>query len=495
MATGVYTDNTTQDLTTQVTWASSNTSAATVSNAAGSNGLATTSAVGSSTISATSGDVTGSTTLTVTPAELVSIGVTPASPSIAKGLTQQFVATGVYTDNTTQDLTTQVTWSSSNTSVATVSNAAGSNGLATTAAVGSSTISAASGEVTGSTTLTVTPAVLVSIGVTPANPSVAKGLKQQFTATGAYTDNTTQDLTTQVTWSSSNTSVATVSNAAGSNGLATTAAVGSSTIAASSGSVAGSTTLTVTAASLVSIGVTPSDAIAPSGLTRQYTATGVYTDSSTQDLTTVVTWGSSNTAVATVSNAAGSKGLATVAGTGTTTISATSGGVSGSKNLVTQSVDVSGRSNPWNQTVNPTMPYSNDAFAPVVVPFTTLSVAAGSYLNIVCTGGVTNAGGLPNTGCAGLNVGYEPSDDRFQPACNHYYPTKYVDSSYYPTYIMQVLGAFADASGVVIGKPFPISPNTLRVQVPAGAVRLQLGMNDCLNGDNSPSPLTLRIFN
>ena len=55
----------------------------------------------------------------------------------------------------------------------------------------------------GSTdTLTVTAAALVSIAVTPANPSIAKGLTQQFTATGTFTDNSTQNLTSQVTWAS-----------------------------------------------------------------------------------------------------------------------------------------------------------------------------------------------------------------------------------------------------------------------------------------------------
>ena len=77
--------------------------------------------------------MSGSTTLTVTDATLVSIEVTPAAPSITNSLTQQFTATGTLSDSSTQDLTTQVTWASSDSAVATVSNAAGSNGLATTA--------------------------------------------------------------------------------------------------------------------------------------------------------------------------------------------------------------------------------------------------------------------------------------------------------------------------------------------------------------------------
>ena len=90
----------------------------------------------------------------------MSIEVSPAAPSIANGLTQQFTATGLYSDDSTQDLTTQVTWASSDPAVATVSNAAGSNGLATTAGVGSTTVSATSDGVTGDATLTVIAAPL-----------------------------------------------------------------------------------------------------------------------------------------------------------------------------------------------------------------------------------------------------------------------------------------------------------------------------------------------
>ena len=84
---------------------------------------------------------------------------------------------------------------------------------------------------------------LQSIAVTPANPSVAKGMTQQFTATGTYSDNSTQNLTSQVTWASATTSVATITAA----GLATGVATGTSTSAPRSGAISGSTVLTVTA--------------------------------------------------------------------------------------------------------------------------------------------------------------------------------------------------------------------------------------------------------
>ena len=88
--------------------------------------------------------VSGSTDLTVTAATLVSVAVTPVTPSIAKGTTQQFVLTGTYTDSTTQNLTTQATWSSSDGGVALISNASGSKGLATGVAQGTSTITGTS---------------------------------------------------------------------------------------------------------------------------------------------------------------------------------------------------------------------------------------------------------------------------------------------------------------------------------------------------------------
>ena len=157
--------------------------------------------------------------LTVSAAVLQSIAVTPANPSVPNGETEQFTATGTYSDNSTQNLTSQVTWASATTSVATISNASGSQGLATGVAMGPSTISATLNGVAGSTVLTVSAAVLQSIAVSPANPSVPKGETEQFTATGTYSDNSTQNLTSQVTWASATTSVATISNAVGNAGL------------------------------------------------------------------------------------------------------------------------------------------------------------------------------------------------------------------------------------------------------------------------------------
>ncbi len=172
------------------------------------------------------------------PPPLVSIAVTPATASIANGTSQQFTATGTFSDNSTRDISSAVTWTSSNTGVATIS----STGLATAISTGQTTITAASGSIpSNSATLTVTAATTVSIVVTPANPIIVIGSTQQFTATGTFSDSTTQNLTTSATWSSSNPSVATVST----TGLATPLNAGVTTISALFGGIPGSTTLTV----------------------------------------------------------------------------------------------------------------------------------------------------------------------------------------------------------------------------------------------------------
>jgi len=79
---------------------------------------------------------------------------------------------------------------------------------------------------------------LTTLHVSPGNPSIALGASQQFTATGTFTDGSTQDLSASVMWSSSNTAVAMMN----SSGLANSLTVGRVQITASSGSIHDSTT-------------------------------------------------------------------------------------------------------------------------------------------------------------------------------------------------------------------------------------------------------------
>src|SRR5262249_2563898 len=128
----------------------------------------------------------------------------------------------------------QVTWASATPAVAPIANAAGVQGLATALAVGTTSITAALGRVVSpADTLTVSPAALVSIAVSPTNPAIVKGLTQSFSATGTYTDGSTQDLAGQVSWASGAPAVATIDPA---SGLASTVATGTSAITATLGS-------------------------------------------------------------------------------------------------------------------------------------------------------------------------------------------------------------------------------------------------------------------
>jgi len=319
-ATGLFSDGTTKDQTSSVTWASSNTAVATI--VAG--GLATGVSAGTANITATlSGITSGAAVLTVTASStLQSIAVTPALPSISVGLTQQFVATGTYKNpdgsTSTKDISGQVTWNSGTTTVATIST----SGLATAVAAGTSVISATLNGISGQTTLTVTVPVLQSIAVTPALPTIAAGATQQFTATGTYKNSdgstSTKDITGQVTWNSATTTVATINT----SGLATAVAVGTSVISATLG-VTGQTTLTVTPAVAVGLKVSPANPNAAVGTTVQFSARELFSNGTTQPLTGAVTWTSGTTATATIG---ATSGLALALAVGTSVITATEAG-------------------------------------------------------------------------------------------------------------------------------------------------------------------------
>ncbi len=249
-AIGNFSDGSTRNLTSSVSlWTSSNINVATIVPNGTNGGLATATtnlAGGMTTITANIGALSGSTTLTVP--SLTSITVTPANQTITPGSTVQYTATGTFTDGSTQNITTNpgTTWSSSNTNIATIN----SSGLATATYLGGGpiVIRASNGLISGTTNLTVAP-VLQSITVTPANQNILVGGTLQFTATGNYSDSSTRNLTTNVTWSASGTA-ATIST----SGLATGVTVGSSTITATLFTVSGSTTLNVSAMMLIAVG-------------------------------------------------------------------------------------------------------------------------------------------------------------------------------------------------------------------------------------------------
>jgi Bacterial Ig-like domain (group 2) len=178
------------------------------------------------------------------PVSMVSITVTPVNASIQAPATQQFTATGAFSDSSTADITKSVSWTSSDASKATVQN----SGLATGVTTGSVTITAASAGKTGAATLTITaPPTLTSLSISPLNPTIAANGTQQFFANATYSDNSVQDVTQNASWTSSNPNVATIQSTGQQNpGLAEGVGAGAATITVSFNGQSSSTLLTVT---------------------------------------------------------------------------------------------------------------------------------------------------------------------------------------------------------------------------------------------------------
>jgi trimeric autotransporter adhesin len=321
-ATGLFSDGSTQDLTSSVTWISSDSGVATIS----TGGMATAVTTGVTNVTAKSGTMQASATLAVNNASvgLTSITLSPLVSTLAVHTTQQLTATGAYADGSSRDLTSNVTWSSSSTAAATVDV----NGLVTGVAAGTTSITAALGGITQSMTLTITAPTITSISITPEGFTVPIGISQQFVASAVYSDGSSQDLVSGVTWTSSLPSAATID----ANGGATTLAAGTTTITATVGSLTDSTTLTVVPAHLTSISVLPATATMAVGTLQPFTATGIFDDGSTQLLPSIQ-WSSSASNVLSIA----STGLATAVSAGTSTVTAASGGISGSATVTVTS--------------------------------------------------------------------------------------------------------------------------------------------------------------
>jgi len=348
-ATGKYSDGSTKDLTQTATWSSSDASIATVVG-----GLVTGMAQGKTTIQASFGSVTpGTLVLTINPPALLSIAVTSLYSSIAAGTADKFTATGTYSDGSTNDVTGSVSWSSSAPAFATISNAAGTQGLAKGVAQGQSTITAKSGSVQGSATLKVTNASINSITVNPVDTSIPLGTTEAFSVLGTFSDNSTQDITNTTTWASSNNAVASITI----SGVATARKVGTTTITATFGTATQSTTLTVNLTNLTSISIQPGNLTLAEGTSQQFAAIGAFSDGGTRNITTQVTWASSNPAVASFPKNGGFTATALSPGQSTITASLTPTGgtpITTSTNLTVSNASIVSLSvTPTNATIAP----------------------------------------------------------------------------------------------------------------------------------------------
>ncbi len=303
-----------------VTWNSSNQSVAVVS----SSGRVQSVSPGSATITATSGGVSGTSAVTVIPGAAVTLQIAPTSPALTVGETLQLLAT--VRDGQGNVITgDSIGWATSDVKIATVSAA----GVLSAVAVGTATVTASDGGATGTAVVTVSLAPIATLEVTPSPATVQEKHSLQLTAIAR--DARGNELSGRtIEWSSSNGSVASVSQ----TGLVTGISPGQVTITASSpgGGIGGATpngssAVTVSAAPVASVVVQPPSATVHVGAAYARRFMAEARDASGGVLTgRAIVWSSSAPSVATVDAATG---VVTGVAPGAATVTATSEGVPG----------------------------------------------------------------------------------------------------------------------------------------------------------------------
>nr|MCR5158101.1 Ig-like domain-containing protein [Prevotella sp.] len=282
---------------TTVTWSSADKSIAKVN----SSGKVTGVAAGTTDIIATTANgLTGKCTVTVVPKEPDGITVSPSSKTIKVG--EKFTCTYTLTPS---DAETTVTWSSEDSSIASVDP---SSGEVTGVAKGTTSIVATTANgITGVCEVTVEPKEPDGITVSPSSKTIKVG--KSFTCTYTLMPS---DAETTVTWSSANNSIAKVN----SSGKVTGVAAGTTDIIATTANgLTDKCTVTVVPKEPEGITVSPSSKTIKVGekFTCSYTLTPA-------DAETTVTWSSEDSGIATVDPASGE---VTGVAKGTTSIVAT----------------------------------------------------------------------------------------------------------------------------------------------------------------------------
>ena len=290
-----------------IRWSSSDDSVAMVDE-----GTVTAHKVGQATIKATCGNKEASCVVNVLPIVVEEISFNKTSVSLKAGETVTLTAT-VKPDDATDKT---VTWSTSDATVATVSN-----GVVTAKKVGTATITAKAGDKSATCEITVVATPVTSVTLNKTSASVKAGETVTLTATVKPDDATDKT----VTWSTSDATVATVSN-----GVVTAKKVGTATITAKAGDKSATCEITVVSTPVTAVTLNKTSVSLKAGETVTLTAT-VKPDDATDK---TVTWGSSDESVAKVEN-----GIVTAIGKGLSTITAKAGDTSATC-MVTVSVPV-----------------------------------------------------------------------------------------------------------------------------------------------------------
>lgn len=336
-----------KDVTSSATWSSSNPAVASVSG-----GSVTAKATGSATITAAYNGYSATATVTVEEDITYDYQLSPTSANVVNGRTTKMtVIRRTFTNGSQtngEDYSSNFTWTSSNTSVATV----GSYGVITGVGTGTATITAKYGGTTLTGTVTVTPNYTYELVLNKTSIDMGKGRTETLVATyKTYADGvleSSNDVTSSATWSSSSSSVAGVSS-----GTITGNGIGSATITATYKGKSATCSVKVIGSPTLSLGWTSADL--KRGDVR--TNAAIYNPNNgtaSTNVTSSAVWTTSNSGVATVVG-----GQITAQGKGTCTITATYNGVSASctvnvtendtpstntyvSNMSVQSVNISG---------------------------------------------------------------------------------------------------------------------------------------------------------
>lgn len=305
-----YADGSTEDVTSQAVWTSSDEIVAFVKKGA----VTTYKTSGTATISASYGTL--ETTMEVEVGAVNKLIVDQENVFLQVGDDQQLKLTAVAGNGSSSDVTTTATWTSSDKAIALVSK-----GLITGYSVGTATIT---GTYNGSTvTITVDVGTARHLALSETTLNMAVNASKALTLTATFADETTSDVTAQATWTSSDEAVAFVTK-----GTITSYAEGNVTISASYGAKTVSANLSVGKSNKLS--VDDDSVFVRLNGTQQLVLTALDADSAPSNVTASAVWTSSDDNIATVT-----KGLIKGYKTGSATVTAVYGG-----KTVTITVDV-----------------------------------------------------------------------------------------------------------------------------------------------------------
>ncbi len=313
-AVGKYSDGRPVDMTQQVEWRSVDTGMALVDNRK-KRGAVTPARSGRVLIQAVDPNtgIEAVFPLIVSAPRLTTLRIQPSDPSLQAGQKLAFQATGLFSDGSEQPMTQNVRWSSTSTAIAEIGDSSGKKGSVLAVSPGQAVINAihtVSG-ISAGATVTVEPASLSTISISPKEPSLPLGSHMNFTAIGIFSDGTSKTLTENVSWHSSNDLAAVVSDVPGTKGWVRSKSPGTTTIRANNpfSGVYGETVLTVGPPLLITIELTPAGQKLFLGEKRKYTATGIFSDGEIKDISQDVSWSSSDVSIATIDDTPGNKGL------------------------------------------------------------------------------------------------------------------------------------------------------------------------------------------